>query len=53
MGCFGGRSVDKEQIERSKQIEKQLERDKTKYKSTHRLLLLGLYMSFICFNMAK
>ena len=44
MGCLGGNSADaqnKEQRERSKEIEKQLMKDKAKYKATHRLLLLG------------
>jgi len=41
-GCIGkGSELTKEQIENTKRIEKQLEKDKQKYKSTHRLLLLG------------
>ncbi|XP_064641600.1 guanine nucleotide-binding protein G(s) subunit alpha isoform X2 [Lineus longissimus] len=46
MGCFGGGGgaddgLTKEQKDRSKQIEKQLEKDRQSYKQTHRLLLLG------------
>ena len=43
MGCLGdgGTAEDKELRSRSKQIEKQLDKDKNTYKSTHRLLLLG------------
>lgn len=45
MGCLGGGGEDsvedKDLKERSKQIEKQLVKDKNTYKSTHRLLLLG------------
>ena len=45
VGCFGGKSEQtKEQMEASKAIEKMLEKDKHKYKSTHRLLLLGEYL---------
>jgi hypothetical protein len=48
MGCFGGgggadEGVTKEQKDRSKLIEKQLEKDRQSYKQTHRLLLLGTY----------
>ena len=44
MGCLGSRSADvsdKGQKERAKEIERQLVKDKVKYKATHRLLLLG------------
>ena len=49
MGCLGGSSAEaqsKEQKEKSKLIEKQLDKDRQKYKATHRLLLLGRY--FYC-----
>ena len=51
MGCFGcGDSEDKEQQQRNDEIEKMLEKDKQKYKSTHRLLLLGMmYIFFLNF----
>ncbi len=52
MGCLGGgkESDSKETKEKSKEIEKQLEKDKLTYRSTYRLLLLGLYIyTFITF----
>lgn len=45
MSCLGGGPDDeilKEQARRNKAIDQQLRKDKDVYKSTHRLLLLGM-----------
>ena len=43
MGCFGPKSKenDKVQKEKNKEIEKSLEEERKKIKSTHSLLILG------------
>ena len=48
MGCFGGgnQAADKDLEKKNKEIEIQLAKDKQKYKSTYRLLLLGGYTSY-------
>ena len=46
MGCFGGKRNEKDKIqnEKNKEIEKSLEEEKKKIKSTHSLLILGKYI---------
>lgn len=43
MGCFGSKEDEETKLRRetNKRIEMQLKKDKTNYKATHRLLLLG------------
>ena len=43
MGCFGGKRNEKDKIqsEKNKEIEKSLEEERKKIKSTHSLLILG------------
>ena len=49
MGCFGGKRNEKDKIqnEKNKEIEKSLEEERKKIKSTHSLLILGKYTSEI------
>lgn len=46
MGCFGGKRNEKDKIqnEKNKEIEKSLEEERKKIKSTHSLLILGKYI---------
>lgn len=48
MGCLQCDDKNREQQRRNNEIEKILERDKQRYKTTHRLLLLGQYLSPTC-----
>lgn len=53
MGCLGNKTEDqrneeKAQREANKKIEKQLQKDKQIYRATHRLLLLGKFLTDCC-----
>lgn len=49
MGCFWGPSSDedREQNKRNSKINQEIKKAKQTFKSTHRLLLLGLLLEFI------